>query len=389
MKIAIAVHGRFHAFDLAKALHKRGHDVTLLTNYPRSVCRQFGLDGVCLKTFPIHGLLTRVIGRIWRSVHSPLFEPFLHKLFGRWAARKLRGEQWDCIHCFSGVSEELLSDPQVRCRTALLMRGSAHIEEQAKLLREETNRARTGLELPSSWMIDRELREYQLSDGIVTLSSFARNSFNTWHVASNKVVVLPLGVELDAFQASSDTVSHRRSRILTGTSLRLLYVGNTSYQKGFLDLIDIARAHTQSEVTIRCVGEIQQETRSLCRHLPATIQMIGKVPQAQLTEHYAWADLFVFPTIHDGFAVVLTQALASAVPILTTTNCAGPDLIVEGRHGWVLPIRQPDAFVKKLSWCLNHRPELAKMVGYLYEEYKPRTWDDVAQDFEALVLERI
>jgi len=119
------------------------------------------------------------------------------------------------------------------------------------------------------------------------------------------------------------------------------------------------------------------------------MRFIGKVPQAQLVRWYEKADLFFFPTIEDGFAVVLAQALANGVPTLTTPNSAGPDMIISESYGWVVPIRQPDACVDRLSWCLNHRPELAKMVGYLYEEYKPRTWDDVAQDFEALVLERI
>jgi glycosyltransferase involved in cell wall biosynthesis len=84
--------------------------------------------------------------------------------------------------------------------------------------------------------------------------------------------------------------------------------------------------------------------------------------------------------------LVLAQAAASGLPILTTTNCAGPDLIREGKTGWVLPIRSPEAFIERLRWCDSHREELAAMVRRIYTEFKPRDWADVAADFETLCL---
>src|SRR5205823_1798152 len=95
-------------------------------------------------------------------------------------------------------------------------------------------------------------------------------------------------------------------------------------------------------------------------------------------------DVFVFPTIEDGYAVVLAQAAASGLPILTTVNCSGPDLVRENETGWVLPIRCPGSFVDRLRWCLAHRSELATMVGAAYDDFRPRDWSDVATDFEHL-----
>jgi glycosyltransferase involved in cell wall biosynthesis len=59
---------------------------------------------------------------------------------------------------------------------------------------------------------------------------------------------------------------------------------------------------------------------SICYDSPASAA-------GQLPARYAGADLFVFPTIEDGHPCVLNQAMESAVPILNSTNCSGPDIL--------------------------------------------------------------
>ena len=94
---------------------------------------------------------------------------------------------------------------------------------------------------------------------------------------------------------------------------------------------------------------------------------------------------FPFPTLEDGFAVVLAQAYANALPIITTTNCAGPDMIRHGQSGWVLPIRRSDLFIEQLLWCDANRDRLAEVVRRLYDTWQARDWNDVAADFERIV----
>src|SRR5919106_5604767 len=105
MKIAIVVHGRFHAFDLARALLRRGHEVTLFTNYPKWAVERFGISRERVQGFWFHGVLSRLTWALHQKAHVPYPEAWLHSLFGRWAAARLRREPWDVIHCWSGVSE--------------------------------------------------------------------------------------------------------------------------------------------------------------------------------------------------------------------------------------------------------------------------------------------
>ena len=153
-------------------------------------------------------------------------------------------------------------------------------------------------------------------------------------------------------------------------------------------MIEAAAIQAPGRFEFRFVGSVTEEAKHVVAALANRAEFLAKKPQSELPKAYAWGDLFVFPTLEDGFAVVLAQASAAALPILTTTNCCGPDLVKEGRTGWVLPIRSPKAFVDQLLWCDSHRKELADMVTSAYRDFKPRDWSEVAADFEAICSER-
>jgi glycosyltransferase involved in cell wall biosynthesis len=382
LKIAVVVHGRFHAFDMARALIKRGNDVTVFSNYPKWAIAQFGIPAENVRTFPLHGVLSRIAGWIqnktgWSS------EAWLHPMFSRWAGRRLRRESWDVIHTWTGVAEEIDSDPTIKAKIRVVMRGSAHIRTQADLLAAEQKRAGCPVDHPTSWMIARELREYAIADLVLVLSTFAQKSFLAEGVPASKLRLVPLGTECSAFRPGPDVMEARRARILSGAPLRVLYVGGISWRKGLFDLREIFRK-ASGHFEFRVVGPVWAEARQAVSELNSAAAFISKKPQRELPAEYAWGDIFVFPTIEDGYAVVLAQASAAALPILTTTNCCGPDLISEGETGWVLPIRDPEAFLAKLAWCDSHRHELVEMITMAYAQFHTRDWSDVAADFENL-----
>jgi glycosyltransferase involved in cell wall biosynthesis len=381
VRVAIVVQGRFHAFDLALALQRRGADVTVFTNYPAWAAARFGLPRASVRSLWPHGVAARLLGAVPGLLRRPWIEAAFHRWFGRWAARAVLREHWDVIHCWSGVSEELMLDPRAARVPTWLMRGSAHIRSQAAILLEEERRNGVAIDRPSAWMIAREEREYALATTVRLASSFAYRTFLEHGFPESRMKVLPLATRVQAFRPAPEVAEARARRIEEGRPLRVLYVGNVSYQKGMRDFGDMVRALDAARFEVRAVGAVSPECEPLVQALRGRVDWAGRVPQAALPAHYAWADVFVFPTLHDGFAVVLAQAQASALPILATTNCAGPDLVHEGRDGWVLPIRDGAAFAQRLAWCDAHRSELAAMTRDLYRLHRVRDWDDVAADF--------
>jgi glycosyltransferase involved in cell wall biosynthesis len=111
---------------------------------------------------------------------------------------------------------------------------------------------------------------------------------------------------------------------------------------------------------------------------------VPRLPQAELPGQYAWGDIFVFPTIEDGYAQVLAQAQVSGLPLLSTVNSGAPDMVTENVTGWLVPIRSPETCLERLRRMDAHRAELAAMVERIAYQFQPRSWDDVAREFERL-----
>lgn len=380
LRIAIGVHGRFYAFDIARVLLARGHDVTVFTNYPAQIAARFGLPAGRVRSLVTHGVATRVAAAIGPRLGVALPEAMSHRAFGLWLAYRLATESWDVAHVFSGVAEEALLRLNPSTTRVAVIRASCHIRVQDHILREEALRAGIHIDRPSPWMIAREEREYDLADAVTVLSSFAEKSFLDEGFPAGRLSRYPISVEAAEFRAPESYVHARIERIRRGDPIRVLYVGALSAQKGMVDLNTVAESLRDEPFVFRAVGPVLPETSSL---LPGeSVTRIPKVPQSRLPEEYAWGDVFLFPTVQDGFSVVLAQAGAGGLPLLTTTNSSGPDIIEEGVNGWVVPIRRPDLLTERLRACHADRDGLARMVRHVFETAQLPSWEDAADGFE-------
>jgi glycosyltransferase involved in cell wall biosynthesis len=388
MRVAIAVQGRWDAFDLTRELCSRGHDVTLLTNYPRWAVEQFGVSGDRVRSFWPHGVITRAVSRLGpRALRQ--FEKQLHGVFGRWAAAILTRKRWDVAYIFSGVAEESFLSLAGTQTMRFLVRESSHIRTQAELLREEEVRTRAKQDKPSPWAIAREEREYALADAIRVVSTFAYQTFIAQGIPPSKLRLISPSLDLATFCPSQAQIEARRQRILSGAPLRILNVGTFAFRKGISDTARIIDTLGTDHFEYRFVGPIAAEATRLASELKNKATFIPKQPQSRLPASYNWGDLFLLPTIEDGYAFVLAQAAAAGLLLLTTPNGSGRDLVSEGQTGWVLPIRTPEAFVERLEWADGHRPELADMIAKIPAHTRVHQVDEIAQQIEQVCAEYV
>lgn len=388
MRIAVVVPGRFHAFYYASALLRRGHEVTVFTNYPAMVAGRWGLPPRHVRGFPVHGAAVRLAGHARRHVSFGAAGHWALPVFTRWAARHVAREEWDVVHSYSGASLELLRSGAGGRALTLLRRSSAHIAHQKAILDAEVARTGLAIERPDDWIVTREMQEYELADHVVVPSTFARQSFVSHGYPEQKLVLLPMAPDSPLSRSTPDTVGARRQRILRGEPLRVLYVGSLSPRKGIWDLSDVVRNIETNRFSFTFVGDEPPGVRPLIADLKGRTdcRFVGHRPSAELPRWYAEADLFVFPTLEDGFAVTLAQATAAGLPVVASTNCSGPDLITEGDTGWLVPPRDPKQILDALDWADGHRVELADMCERVAaSSMETRTWDDFAVEFEAFV----
>ena len=166
--------------------------------------------------------------------------------------------------------------------------------------------------------------EAQLADLVLAASDYVRDGLITLGLDPARIAVVPYGLDSEFF---SDSPVPRPGRVL--------YVGNIGYLKGVPYLAEAARQLQAEGFTgeIRAVGP--HDGQIIHRPEFAGLHYIGQVPRSEVKQEFLAADLFVFPTMSDGFGVVLLEAMAAGLPVVCTRNCA--KVVEEGGNGFVVP----------------------------------------------------
>ena len=157
---------------------------------------------------------------------------------------------------------------------------------------------------------DREEREWQLSDKIVCGSSFVRDAIEACGGPKGRCIVVPYGV---------DQRFRLPPRPAHGGPLRVLTVGGVGLRKGTQYLLAAAQA-LQGRATFRLVGSLECEPAA-ADELRDWVELIGSVPHALMLQHFAWADAFLLPSLCEGSATAIYEALSASLPVICTENC--------------------------------------------------------------------
>lgn len=225
------------------------------------------------------------------------------------------------------------------------------IEEEAELQPAFANML--GRRTWPDWHERRLDTEIELADRILVGSSFVRDSFVSEGVPDEKLVVVPYGTDTGLFEPPAQKTH-------SDVQLRLLFVGQISQRKGLSYLLEAARRLKGRGVSLTLVGRIHGDDKALdpYRNL---FRYIPHVPRTRLPDIYREADVFVFPTLLEGMPLVVIEAMASGLPVITTAHGSG-DIIRDGVDGFLVPTRAVDALVDRIEQ-LRDEPHLRKEMG--------------------------
>ena len=222
---------------------------------------------------------------------------------------------------------------------------------------------------------DAELHQASL---VVVASTFTLRTLEHAPEFNGSVVVIPYGAPEPE---SPPPVAPPRPR---GSKLRVLFVGSLGQRKGLSYLFEAIRL-LGSAVELTVIGTRPlAECPALDRALAQT-RWISSCSHREVLAEMAAHDVFVFPSLFEGFGLVLLEAMAMGLPIVTTPHTAGPDLITDGVEGFIVPIRSATAIAERLE-LLQRNPDLRADMG---ERARARarefTWDQYGQSLAACV----
>ena len=221
----------------------------------------------------------------------------------------------------------------------------------------------------SARKLERKDREIALSDLIFVASSFTRS---TLEMAPDSAAVLAR-THVFPYGAPSAIETLPAPREIGGP-LRVIFVGSLSQRKGLSYLFEAVEKMNQS-VELTLIG---RKTDAQCAALDAALarhRWIESVPHAEVLREMRAHDVLVFPSLFEGFGMVITEAMSQGVPVITTPHTAGPDIIEDGRDGFLVPIRSSDAIAQKLTFLRENPDELNAMKEAAWNKAKTLSWE--------------
>jgi starch synthase len=284
--------------------------------------------------------LRRYASRVleWRNDH-----------FDEFAGRIARQIEPAAVVCYNSCALKTFQQAQSFGALRILDQSIGHLSSGLDLLREEAERSPEfaedeRIDAPQR-LIERCEEETSLADMILAGSEYVKTTLVAHGVLPSRIRVVPYGVDIAMFVAPPAQKRTRRR------GLRLLFVGQIGIRKGIRYLLEAVRRLKSNGVELTLVGAPAGNGRGLdlyrdyFRHIP-------HVPHGEIHRLFHDADVFVFPSLHEGSALATYEALACGLPVITTPNSGS--VVRDGVDGFIVPVCDANALEEKISLLLRN-----------------------------------
>ncbi len=327
MNIIISVHGRFHAFELAKGLFQNNLLEILLTTYPRFVVHSITKSKMPVSPVSSLEFIRRITNNCKLLNKSDLF---ISKKFAKFSANYIKmSNQAGILVGWSSATLEAISPAKSNGKKIIIERGSTHILEQEKILKSaEKELGLSGYKIETE-IIDREIEEYERADRICVPSQVAAKSFLERGFSKKKVIINPLGVNLELFQKPKEKIENKKPIVM--------FAGSLGVRKGLPWLLRACSSLSQ-DCDLHLFGNLEKNFNlKNDKGMAENVKNFGPVSTERLISEYKKADIFCLPSIEEGFGMVVLQAMAMGIPVVVTETVGAASIIEDGVTGILVP----------------------------------------------------
>jgi glycosyltransferase involved in cell wall biosynthesis len=226
---------------------------------------------------------------------------------------------------------------------------------------------------------ERNRREWELADIIVVNSKWSREALVTEGINPAKIEILPLAYEVaqsaqekaesrkqkaenkNQFQLSTSRQSEAAAEdfsVSAFSPLRVLFLGQVNVRKGIHYLMAAARLLEREKIHFDVVGSVGILPGAVAS-APRNMTFHGSVSRDRAAEWYRQSDVFVLPTLSDGFALTQLEALAHGLPVIVTPNCGR--VVEEGKTGFVVLACDAQALAEAIMRFARNRALSSEM----------------------------
>lgn len=346
-----------YVYKLSIGLTRKGHKVTVITRGSWKGLEINSVDGINVYRLPFLGIY---------PFHLKIHEIFQNKIF------KLLEPSFDLVHVHYPMS------PLVHtCLPKVLTVHTLEIIEGRET--ELTDLRSIAYKIFSKFVSNIERQIINSADFTTTVSKSVAKEIIKYYGVKKQISIIGNGVDINFFAPKKDEDKE---------SVRpyVLYVGRLGYRKGLIDLIESANYVCQKipEAYFILIGRgpLERELKSLVKemNLSNNSSFLGYVNRDSLLYYYQNAAVFVLPSYYEGLPTTLLEAMACGVPAIATEVDGVPEIITDGKNGFLVPKKDPRSIANAVLRLLGNT-ELRKEIGRNASEKirKDNNWDLVCE----------
>lgn len=342
-RFVVATPARSVCDDNARALSHYGQLRFLALGTRRGTA---GVPAEQTRLLPAFGLAAYAAAKTLPPFYAEAFRFRLHPWFDRWVRKQLR--PGDHIISSYGYANACFKFVRKNGGKTFLDGGNSHPENFWNILTEEHRRWRCAYPPVARHHYERSLAMMADVDFVLSPSGFVTRSFLARGFQPEQILRNVYPVNLSCFAPAREPRPVARP-------LTLVCTGSLSLRKGTPYLLEAFRLVRKKIPNARLLltAAVQDNVKPvLAQYRDLPIEWSPPLPHAQLAERLRGADIFLLPSLEDGFAQTVTEALACGLPAITTANTGASDLIQSGVNGEVVSIRDPQAIADAvLKWA--------------------------------------
>jgi glycosyltransferase involved in cell wall biosynthesis len=222
--------------------------------------------------------------------------------------------------------------------------------------------------------LERKDQELQCADAIVVASRFTAKTLEKSPFSLPKPMIIPYGCPEPLSTLHSPNKNNK---------LQVLFVGSLSQRKGLADLLQAADG-LKNDIELTIVGRRVAPCASLDRALTQH-RWYPSLNHEKILELMRQNDVLVFPSLFEGFGLVITEAISQGLPVIATDHTCAPDIISHEQEGFIVPIRSPQSIQERLLQLINDRALLRFMSENALKKAQNSNWETYRQELSTWV----
>lgn len=204
-------------------------------------------------------------------------------------------------------------------------------------------------------------------DNFIVASDIVRKSLIASSIQENKIFIAAYG--------STFTGVENKNNFNYNNALQLIYVGQVTPRKGIHHLLEAIAQYDINDIKLKLVGDYNNSSHIYDNYLKRC-EFLGFISHSDLKQHLLTADIFIFPSLGDGFGFAAVEALSYGLPCIVSENAGISDYIENYNNGFIIPAHSSDAIVEKISWFLNNKDKLSEMSKKAIITANKLNWDN-------------